>query len=169
MSNSSVAAEKAGCLLRVLKASAQVRAGPGAGGGPEEVVRFCTEERLAATDLQKRVLIGSERHWEQVPGPLAQGSVGSLLSEGCRDRGDLLLWYWRAPSLATSAQIHGVPSEQKPHGSGGAIAGMVDDAVEVDVVRVGGGRVMANCDVKSISFRELSSFSCRTRLLSPAA
>lgn len=70
--------------------------------------------------------------------------------------------------MAISAQMQGVSLEQKPHWSGGATAGMEDDAVEVDVVRIGGRRV-ANCDVKSISVSSLSSESSRfirRRLLS---
>ena len=52
-------------------------------------------------------------------------------------------------SLANSAQRQVVPSEQKPQGSGSAVAA-VEDAVEAEVVRTGGRRV-ENCAVKSIS------------------
>lgn len=36
-------------------------------------------DREAASVLQKRVLRGSAWHWAQVPGPLAQGLVASLM------------------------------------------------------------------------------------------
>lgn len=129
------------------------------------------EKRLAATDLQKRALVGFERHWGQVPGPLEQGLeavlpfVSCCLTAGGKGGIGFVSWLWRVRSLAISAQIQGVSSEQKPHRSGGAIAGMVEDAAEVDVVKAG-GRWLANCDVKSISVMSLSSGLWRTRLLS---
>lgn len=56
--------------------------------------------RFAATDLQKRVLVGLARHWGQVPGPLMPGSSG----------GAALVGWVLLLSLASSAQMQGVPS-----------------------------------------------------------
>jgi hypothetical protein len=39
-----------------------------------DVVDCCCSRDLAS-DLQNRVLLGSERHWRQVPAPLMQGFV----------------------------------------------------------------------------------------------
>lgn len=158
--NSSVAAEKAGWRDRVVKASAQVRVGPGGGADEFSWVLSVVRERLAATDLQKSVLVGLEMHCAHVPGPLAQGLevVGPLviccLEETGRDDGGLASWC-RKLSFDISAQMQGVPSEQKPQGSGGAVAGIDEDAVEDEVVRVGGRRV-ENWAVKSISVLLLS-------------
>ena len=69
------------------------------------------------------------------------GGVGKVDAGGLRARS--------GRSLASSAQRQGVPSEQKPQGSGSAVAA-VEDAVEAEVVRVGRRRV-ENCAVKSIS------------------
>ena len=89
----------------------------------------------------------------QLPGPLMQGFVVLVLAGansggvGKVDAGGLTERSGR--SLASSAQRQGVPSEQKPQGSGSAVAAMEDD-VEPEVVR-GGGRRVENCAVKSIS------------------
>ena len=54
--------------------------------------------------------------------------------------------------MEISAQMQGVPSEQKPQGSGGAVVAAMED-VEAEVVKVGGrGRGRdANWVVKSVS------------------
>ena len=89
----------------------------------------------------------------QVPGPLMQGFEVPMLviadsgGVGKVDVGGLKTRSGR--SLASSAQRQVVPSEQKPHGSGSAVAAM-EDEVETEVVRIGGCRV-ENCAVKSIS------------------
>lgn len=75
--------------------------------------------RVAASDLQKRVLVELERHWAQVPGPLAQGFsfTGAGLAGGCvPDEWEDRLAELDA-SAAISAQMHGVPSWQNPQGS----------------------------------------------------
>ena len=89
----------------------------------------------------------------QVPGPLTQGfevlvsvkadsgGVGNVDAGGLRERS--------GRSWASSAQRQAVPSEQKPQGSGGAVAA-TEDEVEAELVRVEGRRV-ENCAVKSIS------------------
>ena len=89
----------------------------------------------------------------QVPGPLMQGfevlvlvvadsgGVGKVDAGSLRERS--------GRSLASSAQRQAVPSEQKPQGSGNAVAA-TEDEVEAEVVRAGGRRV-ENCAVKSIS------------------
>ena len=123
---------------------------------------------MAARDLQKSVLVGLERHWEQVPGPLMQGfevlvlvviansgGVGKVDAGGLRERS--------GRSLDSSAQRQVVPSEQKPQGSGSAVAAMMDE-VEAELVRTGGRRV-ENCAVKSIS-KLGSGFDSRWRLFS---
>lgn len=72
-------------------------------------VRFA---RVAASDLQKRVLFELERHWAHVPGPLTQGFsfTGAGLAEiYAVDELEGLLAVLDV-SAAISAQIHGVPS-----------------------------------------------------------
>lgn len=103
------------------------------------------EGRVAATDLQKRVLRGEERHCLHVPGPLMQGFgfvVGALLVGfwigGGREGGGSLRSSEKALSLAISAQRQAVPSSQKPQGSGGATAGMETVEAEVESVGLGG-------------------------------
>ena len=108
---------------------------------------------VAARDLQKSVLVGLERHWVQLPGPLMQGFEGLELAVagsggvGKVDAG--ILTARSGVSLASSAQRQVVPSEQNPHGSGSAVAAVVEE-VEMELVRVGGCRV-ENWAVKSIS------------------
>lgn len=156
--NSEVACSKPGWRLRTVKASAQLRAEPlvfawfvglfVVGKGRLACVRLA-----AARDLQKSVLIGLERHWVQLPGPLIQGfeEVALVVADsggvGKVDAGSVRARSGR--SLASSAQRQVVPSEQKPQESGSAVAA-VEDAVEPEVVRAGGRRV-ENCAVKSIS------------------
>ena len=150
--NSFVAVAKAGCRDKVVKASAQVRVGHArcgcgdadAGIDVAGVGFLVVEGRFAATVLQKRVLVGLERHCAQVPGPLIHG----FDDEGVIIGGALEDW-WCDLSFAISAQMHGVSSEQKPHGSGGAMAAIDDE--EEDVVGRLGGRRALYCDVKSIS------------------
>ena len=109
--------------------------------------------RLAATDLQKSVLRGSERHCLHVPGPFMQGSVfeaplvGFWAGVGSGAGGGLKSLE-KALSLAISAQRQAVPSSQKPQGSGGATAGMETVEAEVESVGLAG---VANWYVKSIS------------------
>lgn len=128
-------------------------------------------ERVAARDLQKSVLLASERHWVQVPGPLMQGFKGALDAgfEDGRLMGGSILVSSVGASAANTAQRHVVPSWQKPHGSEAAVA--VSDVDDADVVRAG-GRVVAAWVVKSISIplsSGLTSFrSCRDFLLSVA-
>ena len=102
-------------------------------------------EREAARLLQKRVLLGSAWHCAQVPGPLTQGlavdgMVGGTEEEdmetspsdgggvnadrrGRRDEDGMCDGCGReveraaSCSAAISAQMQGVPSEQKPQGS----------------------------------------------------
>ena len=157
MDSSDVAWSKPGWRLRTVKASAQLMVEPSVDSWfvLSFVARMGTLgflDLVAARDLQKRVLVGLERHWVQVPGPLMQGSkvlllvvadsggVGKLDSGGLRARS--------GRSLASSAQRQVVPSEQKPQGSGSAVAAM-EDEVETEAVKVGGWR--ENCAVKSIS------------------
>lgn len=108
---------------------------------------------LAASDLQKSVLVGLERHCVQVPGPLMQGfdvsgSVAAISGGvGKVDAG--VLRARSRGSLANSAQRQFVLSEQKPQGSGSAVAAM-EEEFEAEVVKVG-GRLLENWDVKSIS------------------
>lgn len=89
----------------------------------------------------------------QLPGPLMQGSelvtlvVADSGGVGKEDAGVLRARFGR--SLASSAQRQAVPSEQKPQGSGSCGVAM-EDALEAEVVRVGGRRV-EYCAVKSIS------------------
>ena len=172
MLNSEVAWSKPGWRLRIVKASAQLRV--------ELWVVVCsvvffvvgeTRSRfmglVAASDLQKSVLVELERHCVQVPGPLMQefevsglvvaisGGVGKV------DAGVLSARSGR--SLANSAQRQVVLSEQKPQGSGSAVATM-EDEFETEVVRVVGRRV-ENWDVKSIS-KLVSGFDSCRRLLS---
>lgn len=69
--------------------------------------------RVAASDLQKRVLFELERHWAQVPGPFTQGfslTVGAGLAEiyAVDEFEDLLAAF--DVSAAISAQMQGVPS-----------------------------------------------------------
>lgn len=97
---------------------------------------------VAAMDLQKRVLRGSERHCLHVPGPLMQGFVVVVtlvvfwvgVGVGREDGGGLRSTE-KALSLAISAHRQAVPSSQKPQGSGGATAGM--ETVEAEVESVG--------------------------------
>ena len=158
MLNSEVAWSKPGWRLRIVKASAQLSV--------ELWVVVCsvlffvvgeTRSRfiglVAARDLQKSVLVELERHCVQVPGPLMQefevpglvvaisGGVGKV------DAGGLSALSGR--SLANSAQRQVVLSEQKPQGSGSAVAAM-EDEFEAEAARIGGRRV-ENWDVKSIS------------------
>lgn len=92
-----MAAEKAGWRLSVVKASAQVRFGPDDGAADPDAAFLddglsIVDERLAATDLQKRVLIGFERHWAHVPGPLAHGLETEMPLADCEFEGGG--WYW---------------------------------------------------------------------------
>lgn len=126
-------------------------------------------ERVAARDLQKSVLFASEQHWAQVPGPLMQGfweALGAGFEDG-RLMGGSMLMSAVGSSAANTAQTHGEPSWQKPHGSGAVVA--VSDIDDADVVRAG-GRVVAAWVVKSISIPLSSSStsfrSCRDLLLS---
>jgi len=125
-------------------------------------------ERVAARDLQKSVLFASEQHWAQVPGPLMQGFGGALDagSEDGRLVGGSMLVFSVGSSAANTAQTHGEPSWQKPHGSVAAVA--VSDVEIVDVRA--GGCVVAAWVVKSISISSSSGFksfpSCRDLLLS---
>ena len=100
--------------------------------------------RVAARDLQKRVLVGFERHCAQVPGPLMQGfEVFTVVIAGSGGVGNVDAGGLRARSgrsLASSAQRQVVPSEQKPHGSGIAVA-VMDEEVKAEVVSVRGRRV----------------------------
>ena len=157
MFNSEVAWSKPGWRLRTVKASAQLRVEPCFVAW--SVVLFIVGDSgsrficlVAARDLQNRVLVGLERHWVQVPGPLMQGfEVLILVVAGSGGVGKVDAGAFEARSgrsLASSAQRQVVPSEQKPQGSGSAVAVM--DKVEAEVVRVGGRRV-ENCAVKSIS------------------
>lgn len=108
---------------------------------------------VVARDLQKSVLVGLDRHWAQVPGPLIHGfevlglvvadsgSIGKVVAGGLTARS--------GRSFASSAQRQVVSSEQKPQGSGIPVAA-TEDEVEAEVARVGGRRE-ENCAVKSIS------------------
>ena len=103
---------------------------------------FSFEGLVAATDLQKSVLRGSERHCWHVPGPFMQGFVvvaglvGGWVGVGVgREGGGGLRSSEKALSLAISAQRQAVPSSQKPQGSGGATAGI--ETVEAEVESVG--------------------------------
>lgn len=69
------------------------------------------------------------------------GGVGKVDAGGLRERS--------GRSLASSAQRQVVPSEQKPQGSGSAVAA-TEDEVDAEVVK-GGGRRVENWAVKSIS------------------
>ena len=74
-----MAAEKPGWRDRVVKASAQVNLASFDGAAALDGVFGCLlvlvgRGQLAATNLQKSVLVGLDRHWAQVPGPLMQGS-----------------------------------------------------------------------------------------------
>ena len=101
---------------------------------------------VAATDLQKRVLRGSERHCAHVPGPFTQGLmvIVALLvvfwvEVGVgREGGGGLRSSEKALSFAISAQRQAVPSSQKPQGSGGATAGMETEEAEVERVGLAG-------------------------------
>ena len=132
-----------------MKASAQVSVGSvvlfvsvcvGVGDSFGLLESGAREVRLAATDLQKSVLLGSERHCLHVPGPFMQGSVflapfvDFWVGVG-REGGGGLKSSEKALSLAISAQRQAVPSSQKPQGSGGATAGM--EIVEAEVESVG--------------------------------
>lgn len=158
MVSSEVAWSKPGWRLRTVKASAHLRVEPRVVAW--SVVLVVAEKSgsgfiglVTARDLQKSVLVGLERHWVQVPGPLMQGFEVLVLlvavsgGVGKVDAGDLRARSGR--SLASSAQRQVVPSEQKPQGSGSTAAAM-EDEVEAEVVRFGGRRV-ENCAVKSIS------------------
>ena len=147
-----------------MKASAQLRVDPGVVAW--SVAVLVVEDRelgfmdlVAARDLQKSVLVGLERHWVQLPGPLMQGFevlmfvVANSGGVGRVDAGGLRARFGR--SLANSAQRQVVPSEQKPQGSGGAVAA-IEDEIEAELVKVGGCR-LENCAVKSIS-EPLSKF-----------
>ena len=136
--------------------------GAGRAGGASLVVR-----RVAARDLQKRVLVGLVWHWVQLPGPFWQlvavrvagdgiwyaplesrvGVLWRLLSEGSESRREILdlptLEFFS--SSARSAQRQLVPSSQKPQLSKVLVPGM-GSCWELDRDRRGRRRV-----VKSIS------------------
>lgn len=108
---------------------------------------------MAASDLQKSVLVELERHCVQVPGPLMQGfDVPGLyvaISGGVGKVDAGVLRARSGRSLANSAQRQVVLSEQKPQGSGSAVAAM-EDEFDAEVVKVE-GRLVEKWDVKSIS------------------
>lgn len=124
-------------------------------------------ERVAARDLQKRVLFASEQHWAQLPGPLMQGFWGAFDTgfEDGRLMGGSMLVSPVGSSAASTAQTHGEPSWQKPQGSVAAVA--VSDVDDADV-RAGGYEVVVWV-VKSISIPSSSGSilfrSCRDLLL----
>lgn len=172
VARSAVAWSKPGWRLRTVKASAQLSVEPWLvswlvvlfrmGGSVLGFIGL-----VAARDLQKSVLVGLDRHWVQVPGPLMQGfeeftlvvadsgGVGKVDAGGLRARSGRV--------LASSAQRQVVPFEQKPQGSGSAVA-IMEEEDEFEVERVGGRRV-ENCAVKSIS-ELVSGFDSWRRLLS---
>lgn len=122
-------------------------------------------ERVAARDLQKSVLFASEQHWAQVPGPLMQGFWGALDAgfEDGRLVGGSMLVFSVGSSAANTAQTHGEPSWQKPHGSVAAVA-----VSDVDIVDVrAGGCVVAAWVVKSISISSSSGLESFRDLLLP--
>lgn len=111
-------------------------------------------ERVAARDLQKRVLAGLARHWAHVPGPLMQGFIPD--DNGFLDTAlDGGIWIGSVEvgssgpwSVAISAQIQGDSSWQKPQGSGRFGAGA--EGFEVEFARFWGRR-LEKWAVKSIS------------------
>jgi len=111
---------------------------------PQQPLGVLTDwAREAASDLQNSVLLGSARHCAQEPGPEAHPDgreTGGMEIETSPSDGGGVNWSsclaaltagtgrlrltdtcsWCCAcscSAAISAQIHGVPSEQKPHGS----------------------------------------------------
>ena len=128
-----------------MNASAQVSKGTGAPFGSacgvgRDPFAGVADERLAATNLQKSVLFGFERHCSHVPGPFTQGSeLAKPLANASLDLVNIGDGGLRSSdcglSLDSSAQTQVPPFEQNPQGSGGVIA--VTDDVEVLVVRAG--------------------------------
>ena len=67
-------------------------------------------EREAARDLQNRVLVGSDRHWAHVPGPLMHGFEGAFAVTDPEFLGFAFRSSALAASSTISAQMQGAPS-----------------------------------------------------------